>query len=1144
MSSRSGSSSNQPGGGSRLRAASRGEEPVSSRAGTARSIAGARATFRGGLTENGNHLAQGAVWRLDTAGGPRPYDPGPKRAMVPGFVGECKCGQTKAYGPDPAVAGDLALRKCFNCKVRAVAALDPRGPDDSEAREEAIATIHQQEIDKRRKGGCDCDLPVGRLFNKATCRPLGWTQGHTGQSRSQLGDWEGGEVRAENRRKRYNKLPWWDEDKGPTAEKTPSLIASRSTDVVGKFGGHRYYPCKSFVYVPTEHAHRPSTSWSNDLPDAELKLDFVYGYKAGSIVGAPNTEAGARMGSDVQDNLRWLDHRRIVYFTAAVAIVYDIPLHSQRFFCGHDDHITCLAVSPSRKSVATGQMGRYPKIFVWNPLSSPDPTDTPLREASRRLLHHDIPALFCMETVPPDRLTERKISSLCFVNEETLVALGADDKNSFLVWDLGTGECVYKGSGGATPVYLVRGIFGWADSGGKGDNACTRWSRLENQSIRVVTTGVKHVGFWKRNVPSAEFPHGEWTMSKIELGDNPLCVTFALSADGKTTEMFLGHQDGSISCWVASKLEYRVEGAHEKGATQMFWTVQGLVTGGADCALKVWPRVGSRLQSFPSKQLSLRIFAASQMVGIPVGTGSADYLVPKSTDVLPDGKILLGTTSAQIFIIEPVDTWKTDGTGLVDPALYATLLLDAHYASQDSHSLEGLATFPQKGFISGQVDPEKATRGMRLNHMFVTCGPDRTWRIWNTKNRRCEYLCPIWAESQSSGQTKHVTFPMPSVVDVAPNGLLLAIGFVDGGWCVYMDVGEYDGASHQLAFNSVMIHKEFAPYGIPIPRKGWRLVYMTDVSRRKAQAAQLQKLQQKLNDMQISSRTDPFIAQHTSTRHELKAEIDRIKSEMASNNDFASSMPVTVIKFAPNGLWLVVGARDGKMNIFSLKNLQVQGKTQGLWTSVTELDLDHSLIHEDAFLDQDGVDQADFRERSERYAARHVIPGEQLLRGLRGEIRKLGQCKGHVSGIAHADWSLDSRLLRSTSETCELLFWNAPNGSMNAHPDECRDTVWATHTVPFGWHVQGIWPVDGSGSHVCTLDVSRGDGEVKVCATGDVSGHLKLFRFPCVGEKAMFRSYIGDGMQARKAHIICDSMTVFAVCSHTCVTVFALCLHA
>ena len=98
---------------------------------------------------------------------------------------------------------------------------------------------------------------------------------------------------------------------------------------------------RSFVYSPTRVLKSNTPDLTNaDLPDARLELDFVYGYSAGCIVGAPSTEFGVLMGSDVQDNLCWLSDKVIVYFTAATGIVYDIDSHTQRYFFGHDDAIT------------------------------------------------------------------------------------------------------------------------------------------------------------------------------------------------------------------------------------------------------------------------------------------------------------------------------------------------------------------------------------------------------------------------------------------------------------------------------------------------------------------------------------------------------------------------------------------------------------------------------------------------------------------------------------------------------------------------------------------------------------------------------------------------------------------------------------
>ena len=56
----------------------------------------------------------------------------------------------------------------------------------------------------------------------------------------------------------------------------------------------------------------------------------------------------------------------MVYYAAAVGVVYDHGAHTQRHFVGHDDDITCLALHPDRSTVATGQMGKQPCVLVWS----------------------------------------------------------------------------------------------------------------------------------------------------------------------------------------------------------------------------------------------------------------------------------------------------------------------------------------------------------------------------------------------------------------------------------------------------------------------------------------------------------------------------------------------------------------------------------------------------------------------------------------------------------------------------------------------------------------------------------------------------------------------------------------------------------
>eukprot|EP00953_Heterococcus_sp_UTEX-ZZ885_P015130 8520-Heterococcus_DN1.PRE.8 len=115
------------------------------------------------------------------------------------------------------------------------------------------------------------------------------------------------------------------------------------------------------------------------------------------------------------------------------------------------------------------------------------------------------------------------------------------------------------------------------------------------------------------------------------------------------------------------------------------------------------------------------------------------------------------------------------------------------------------------------------------------------------------------------------------------------------------------------------------------------------------------------------------------------------------------------------------------------------------------------------------------------------------------KLKKRCTLRGHCAAIAHLDWSLDGRYLRSDARDSQLLHWecSAPVppptpkglfsriqtvlGGKNAHTSTTsssaatttsggfkprafpkayllRDVQWASHTVVYGWSLQGIWP--------------------------------------------------------------------------------------
>ena len=120
--------------------------------------------------------------------------------------------------------------------------------------------------------------------------------------------------------------------------------------------GKILYPkCRGGVFPPSEFDPE-LVRRSACAPEAELELEHVYGY-----AGLDNTS----------NNLFYLNTGEVVYYTAAVGVVLDKDklekgARCQRFFFGHDDDIKSLAVHPNREWVATGQLGRFPFVCVWD----------------------------------------------------------------------------------------------------------------------------------------------------------------------------------------------------------------------------------------------------------------------------------------------------------------------------------------------------------------------------------------------------------------------------------------------------------------------------------------------------------------------------------------------------------------------------------------------------------------------------------------------------------------------------------------------------------------------------------------------------------------------------------------------------------
>jgi len=273
-------------------------------------------------------------------------------------------------------------------------------------------------------------------------------------------------------------------------------------------GKIKYPECKCGVFPPTDWAPRLAER-SAALPDAQLALAFVHGYD-----GHASTSA----------NLFYAPSGEVVYPAAGVVVVFDAARHSQRFFLGHDDDVLCLALSPDGALAASGQVGKDPRVLVWDVASC----------------------------APRARLQMgygyRGVQAVAFSpNGRRIAAIGTDNSHTLFLWDWATGQQLYAGktAPGAPP--NVYGVV---------------WSPFDGS--RLVTYGQNHIKFGavatdRAGAVSVELRAGTYGAS----GTHTVLAACFLPSGTVLT----GNAEGQICVWRGGKLVREVP-AHGKGAPQ------------------------------------------------------------------------------------------------------------------------------------------------------------------------------------------------------------------------------------------------------------------------------------------------------------------------------------------------------------------------------------------------------------------------------------------------------------------------------------------------------------------------------------------------------------------------------------------------
>jgi WD40 repeat protein len=298
---------------------------------------------------------------------------------------------------------------------------------------------------------------------------------------------------------------------------------------------------QSGAVKPWKAAVREPSHWAEpeeigEEPDASLELKHVYGYR----------------GWDCRNNIGFADSRfEIVYHVAGVGVVFNTKENKQLHNTEHDDDILCLDVHPEGHTVATGEIGKFPKIVLWDANTG--------------------------VTIRVIQFHKRGVANVAFsANGELLVSTGMDDDRTVAVHNVRTGAVLGKGKAG-------RGVDIFTLSVGGNEV--------------FVTGGKNHVKFW--TLPQPNSPGGELSSKTGIYNLKAVKERTVVSSAFLGSDAVTGMKDGHILLW-KDRTNTKFMKAHEGPVTAMYAISDSspgidtrelgprVITGGKDGFVHIW----------------------------------------------------------------------------------------------------------------------------------------------------------------------------------------------------------------------------------------------------------------------------------------------------------------------------------------------------------------------------------------------------------------------------------------------------------------------------------------------------------------------------------------------------------------------------
>jgi len=229
----------------------------------------------------------------------------------------------------------------------------------------------------------------------------------------------------------------------------------------------------------------------------------------------------------------------IVYHVAGIGIKYDMESKQQLFNLQHDDDIVCCAVHPEGHTVATGELGKKPKIVLWDSNSGST-------------------LAVCVG------FHSRGVNLIQFSGDGKLVySVGMDDDHSVAVYgadpDTNMGQLIAKAKGSRSKMLGL----------------CSLGAR------DFCTAGKREVKFWSCDVVKGEISSKKGLFGKK--AGSTTCVSCCYLGPDCVT----GQVDGSLYLWKGRNVSV-VRREHGKCVNTLGKWGGGLVSGGKDGLVILW----------------------------------------------------------------------------------------------------------------------------------------------------------------------------------------------------------------------------------------------------------------------------------------------------------------------------------------------------------------------------------------------------------------------------------------------------------------------------------------------------------------------------------------------------------------------------